>query len=237
MAAVGLALHPERYDALTVECIPERYWRGESKLYKSKWWDYRPMHPMKATYHFVEAYKSAYKRAFSRRADSEAARFLKVFAHDDFLEGAASTRTALWLARQAADEIGCPYDFFCARAMHYAERRDWAMLPRPQAMYSTKPMYESDMTIRQHVEKCWIQKCKDEVMYSRDDFYHFDSFVNNAHQREHQRFLVERLATAPNAPILAAHLMFDAKVLHPSFVETALPDGSTLVERAKNYAM
>lgn len=235
MSNVGLALRPERYDALAVEHIPPQYWQSESELFATKWWDYRIMHPMQATYHFVSAYKRAYKAAYGRRQDTEASQWLRVFAKDDFLEGAASTRTALWLARQKADEIGCTYDFFCGRAMYYAERRDWAMLPRPQAMYSNKPMYQSDMTIAQVVERTWEKRCKDELMYSTADFYRSANFVNNIHQRQHQAMLIERIRNNPNKAMLVASLVYDQQVLMERVVESSLPDGSSLLERAKVY--
>jgi hypothetical protein len=237
MSSVGLALRPERYDALAIEYIPAKYWLNESALFGSKWWDYRMMHPMQATYHFVQAYKQAYKRAYSRRADSETAHWLKVFRHDDFLEGAASTRTAFWLARQQADEIGCPYDFFCTRAMHYAERRDWAMLPRPQAMYSIKPMFKDDLTIAQHVERLWAEKCRTELMHSTADFYHTTEFVNNVHQRQHQRMLLTYLRNAPNRVLMLASLVYGQCVLSEQAVASALPDGSELLQRAKSYSV
>lgn len=233
MSSVGLALRPERYDALTVEHIPTQYWLRESELYAGKWWDYRPMHPLQATYHFVAAYKRAYQAAYARRADTESAKWLKVFAHDDFLEGAASTRTALWLARQKADEIGCPYDFFCTRAMHYAERRDWSMLPRPQAMYSNKPMYSDDLTISQAVERLWAKKCQAEFVYSTDEFYKQGEFVNNIHQRQHRQHLLARLRTDPNRTILTSSLIYDQGLLDEAAVIDTLPDGNALVERAK----
>lgn len=235
MSSVGLALRPERYDALAVENIPSKYWLRESELFGSKWWDYRIMHPMQATYYFVDAYKRAYKVAYGRRQDTEASQWLKVFAKDDFLEGAASTRTALWLARQQADEIGCPYNFFCSRAMHYAERRDWAMLPRPQAMYSNKPMYQSDMTIAQVVEREWETKCKTELTYSTADFYLTDNFVNNVHQRQHQRMLIERISNNPSKVMMIANLVYEQQILLEAVVKEALPDGSDLLERAKAY--
>lgn len=237
MSHAGLALRPERYDMLTVEHIPAKYWQSESSLYESKWWDYRPMHPMQATYHFVAAYKDAYKRAYARRHDSEYAKWLKVFAKDDFLEGASSTRTALWLARQKADEIGCPYSYFCSKAMHYAERRDWAMLPRPQAMYSIKPMFDSDLTIAQYVERQWQEKCRTEFVYATGEFYRADAFVNNIHQRQHQRMLLRHLENAPNKILLLADLLYSQKLLNEDVVIASLPSGSDLVERAKMYAV
>lgn len=237
MSSVGLALRPERYDALAVEHIPAKYWASESELYGCKWWDYRPMHPMQATYHFVEAYKEAYKRAYSRRHDSEYAKWLKVFSREDFLEGAPSTRTALWLARQKADEIGCPYSYFCSKAMHYAERRDWAMLPRPQAMYSIKPMFESDLTIAQYVEREWQEKCRTEFLHSEAEFYRTDNYTDNIHQRQHQRMLIGRLCTMPNKLILLADLVYAQRLLSEATVSAALPDGSDLLERAKLYVV
>jgi uncharacterized protein YqcC (DUF446 family) len=233
MSSVGLALRPERYDALTVENIPPKYWSAESELYQSKWWDYRIMHPMQATYHFVDAYKRAYKAAYARRSDSEGAKWLRVFAKEDFLEGASSTRTALWLARQQADEIGCGYDFFCTRAMHYAERRDWTMLPRPQAMYSNKSMFADDLTIAQHVERLWQQKCGTEIMYSTNEFYRVEHFVNNIHQRQHQRMLLDYIVKTPNKVLMLSTFIYEQRLLDEALVETALPNGSALIERAR----
>jgi hypothetical protein len=237
MSSVGLALRPGRYDALTVENIPSKYWQREPELYEGKWWDYRMMHPMQATYHFVDAYKRAYKAAFARRSDSEGAKWLKVFAKDDFLEGASSTRTALWLARQQADEIGCPYDFFCTRAMHYAERRDWAMLPRPQAMYSIKPMFDNDLTIAQHVERLWASKCSTELMHSGSDFYKTDHFINNIHQRQHRRMLMEYLIRVPNKALMLSTLVYEQQLLDEATVISTLPGGNALLERAKALFM
>lgn len=235
MTSVGLALKPERYDALAVEFIPPQYWTPESELFASKWWDYRTMHPMQATYHFVDAYKRAYKRAYSRRQDSEHAKWLKVFAHDDFTEGAASTRTALWLARQRADKIGCSYDFFCSLAMHYAERRDWTMLPRPQAMYSDKPMFEGDHTISDVVQAAWAKKQQTELMYSTQEFYRVENYCQNPHQRDHQRMLLKRLGSSPNRAPLVATLVFEHRVVFEDAVKQAITDGELLIKRAQRY--
>lgn len=233
---VGLALRPERYDSLTVQHIPAKYWISESQRFAGKWWDYRIMHPMQATYHFANAYKIAYQRAMAQRDDWERAQHLIGLRHDDFLDCAASTRTALWIARQAADQVGCPYSFYCSNAMQYAQRRDWQNLPRPQALYSQAPMFEQDLSIIDYITQRWTQRCKDELQYSREPFYRVEHFASNPHQIEHQRMLLKFVKSRASKSILLATLVYEDQVLSEAVVKAAFEDGGNLLLAAEKYA-
>src|SRR5690554_2626742 len=128
---VGLNLTALEYDTLACQHIRPDLLQLEAGLYQTKWWDYRIMHPMEATYHFAQAYVQAVKAAVRKRIDLYVSINCKPLKDQDFLKCSRHVITGLWKARQEADRHGIPYDFWCSKAMKYAQDRDWRYLPKP----------------------------------------------------------------------------------------------------------
>ncbi len=159
----------------------------EAPLYRGKWFDYRFLNPVQATYLYASEYVIAYRNAFRTNMDSERAQFIKPLDIERlFLEPAPPTRFAdeieekwekrlkehirkikahklrtsgIWRGRQIADAMGMPYKVYLELAFHWALRY-WQQsnLPRPQQLYS-------DMIVdRATID--WEARQKTEFFYS-----------------------------------------------------------------------
>jgi hypothetical protein len=128
----GQELSDQQLDLLTLELVPAELVPGENALYSKKWWGYRHMHPMRATYLFADWYKKAYKETASKRMSSEEAARLRIFPSQDPMKSNPSIVRGLWLGRRMADELGITYRFYCRRAVDISERLDWSYLCRPE---------------------------------------------------------------------------------------------------------
>lgn len=100
---------------------------GEAKLYESKWFDYRRMHPMRATFELIEEYCQSHRRQYARRFDVHEAAALNL---NPMLEGRHKLE-AFWNARRKIDALGISYDYYCSTAADLAERC-WSHLCRPE---------------------------------------------------------------------------------------------------------
>jgi hypothetical protein len=127
----------------------------ESALYRGKWFDYRFMNPVQATYLYAHEFVKAYKQAFSVNIDSATAQFVKplnveqMFVEPEqkqdetekaFRKRVASHKmrtTGIWRGRMVADAMGIPYAIYLELAFHWS-LRFWNQrhLPRPQQLYS-----------------------------------------------------------------------------------------------------
>lgn len=83
----------------------------EGQLQQAKWIGYRYMSPLECTERFSLEYIAAYRRAYARHFDADVAR-KKQPVKPNFALNSAGEMNSLWVARQAADELGVPYDLF-----------------------------------------------------------------------------------------------------------------------------
>ncbi|HFP9309459.1 TPA: hypothetical protein ACHOZC_003458 [Raoultella ornithinolytica] len=111
--------------------------KPENALFKTKWFDYRMMHPLIATSLFTETYKSAYSRIMEThgREDFRHAPFRTGLKRQSYLEMSAANKTSLWKARQIADRYCCTYEYFISTILSAAASRLWDKLPRPQHLW------------------------------------------------------------------------------------------------------
>lgn len=194
----------------------------ESSLYQTKWWDYRPLHPLAATYRFTLAYHDAYVRAYAKRKDVNAAKFVNPLKENNFLRGSTQAVTGFWRARQFADRLGTPYDFYCTRAMEYAAVCDWPYLPQPHILYSSKSKNQHGSMLEFIVEK-WDKAQESRIFTAESDFYRVENFIGNIHQIEHQRHLVRCLEKYRGNKVHLADLWVnEQKILLGEVVEQKL---------------
>ena len=133
------SLHIERlsdlqWDLEALRVIPENLRQNEAKLFLTKDWDYREMHPAKATALYAHCYGQTYMEAVARRAgDVHNARPFKGENWNPFEEAPVRAR-AFWKGRQLCDEAGMPYEFYMGMFFSIAEDY-FEELPRPQELY------------------------------------------------------------------------------------------------------
>jgi hypothetical protein len=178
--------------------IDEEHRVAEAELFSTKWFDYRRMHPVVATYRFAHDYSQAALRFYTKTCSAEPPRSLLVT--DDVFEHRAVT--SFWLARQCADRVGCPYTYMLDYAAERFFDRHFSSYPQPNQLYGEE--FELDLADRWRV---WNDLG---VRYSRDP--------ETVGTPEHQAWVIERIARyRVKAGVLAR--MLNEGVLTPEVIE------------------
>lgn len=197
----GAELTVEECEIKAIQHIERKIYQGhEAKLFSTKWFDYRHLHPTKATYLYAAAYMQAYSSEMQVRFDVVRGKYMLPLkgAKDDIFNAKSRDYTALWKGRQAADSLGIPYDFYCRAVMRWAEESGWRYLPRSAQMYSTK--------VKDMMHDAWLEECKIRTILPSSEFYRADRFEGHPDQiafrmhlkntvlsREHPELLLNRL--------------------------------------------
>lgn len=196
----------------------------EPMLYRVKWWDYRAMHPIKASFAFADAYTEAYRYMTAIRVDVRKAPYVNGLSRGVFVLIEPAERTGLNTARIVADRYGIPYDFWCREAMRYAESMSWENMPRPQQLYS--PEFINHILLRWEREQAVSLRLATHTMYAPD------SHTENPDHQEYQRYLIEHVRQ-PASEIAQAqrlcslmHLMTEKSLLE--FSEITLREAKRL---------
>jgi hypothetical protein len=133
--------------------------------------------------------------------------------------------TSMWLARQAADQLGVPYPFVLDFAGRRAHDRLFRRFPRPNQLYGEE--FELD------VRDAWQATRERSIQYSTADrFKH--SAPSSDLKREHAQAVVCQILARqrPQWPGLLGR-MFNEGVLHPDSIE-GVEEG--VLEQAKAVA-
>ena len=157
MLIFGLNLSVAEHEQLMDEFIDQKWHKEEQELFKTKWFDYRKMHPVRATYVFAAYYKLAYNKMMQRRKDvNNGSVGVRGKLGDVFTETDKATRQGFWKARQNADRHGIPYGFYVRAAMRWADRRNQKYLLRPMHLYGEE--------ITEYLIELWQRRSVDETI-------------------------------------------------------------------------
>jgi hypothetical protein len=222
----------------------------ETALYRGKWFDYRFMNPVQATYLYAHEFVKAYKQAFSVNIDTATAQFVKpldverMFVEPEqkqdetekaFRKRVASHKmrtTGIWRGRMVADAMGMPYEVYLELAFHWTLRY-WQQrhLPRPQQLYS-------DLVV-ERATIAWEERQQAEFYYSalpqyKNGLYHEASamIANNDRlegtilhaQNQHHEWILTQCQDRVNGHELLAQMVFHDEVLPLEKVKAHLDD-------------
>lgn len=123
------------YEFLSHEHAKKPFLKKEPDLFGTKWWDYRFIHPARATYLFSHHFLEAHADYMAQVKDCERRHRVPGYRGKDFLKADSKTRTAIWTARMFADEMGVPYGFYCRSAMRRAIENIWRRPPLACQLY------------------------------------------------------------------------------------------------------
>lgn len=193
------------YEILTIQHIPHADLKREVGLMDAKWFDYRRLHPMQATYYLVRCYNDAYQ-AFVRKAiDAAKAPFMRGIKDHDFLN--SKEKMTFWRLRQNLDQYGLPYDFFLTFAMgwHYrtvANGKIYA--PRPNHFVKNEELFADAIL-------AWEEQCKTSLRISSDPYYRASNFTGSKDQIAHEAFVIGQIKQRrlPQYSLHAAMYLFD----------------------------
>jgi hypothetical protein len=145
--------------------IKNEWVQVETALYRGKWFDYRFMNPVQATYLYAHEFVKAYRQAYASNIDTGTAQFVKpldvekmfvepvmldrqvdepddkfakrITQHQKKIAAHKMRTVGIWRGRMVADAMGMPYPVYLEFAFHWSLRY-WQQrhLPRPQQLYS-----------------------------------------------------------------------------------------------------
>jgi hypothetical protein len=178
--------------------IPEELRIKESELRQSRWFDYRNKLPMQLTQLFADTYCEIYKEMYAKLRDYEYAEKITGNLSDSDL-------ISLWLARQAADAIGCPYGFYIRFAMTRTYERCWKYLPRPNQLYGEELLLDA--------KDVWDATRKDILYLAESNFYKTQSYMGHPDQHDYHRYLVDTVKMRAVPEMILTRLIFREKCL------------------------
>jgi hypothetical protein len=196
----------------------------EPALFRGKWFDYRFLNPVQATYLYAHYFEKFYRLAFSANIDSATAVFISPLPKGDWFSlpvqaDAESDKhfaakikrrktliSGLWRGRQVADAMGVPYDLYLERAFHWTLRY-WQQshLPRPQHLYSDL------VTDRTAID--WEERQGSKLYFSEKAPYKNRAYQCLHSQDAHHEWLFEQAARRGNDPAVLARLIFQEELM------------------------
>lgn len=230
----GLDTGQDEAALIMAHWIKNEWQAVEGPLYRGKWFDYRFMNPVQATYLYAHEFVTAYKQAYATNIDSETARFVKpldvekMFVEPEqkqdetdksFRKRLTSHKmrtVGIWRGRMVADAMGMPYPVYLEFAFHW-NLRYWQQrhLPRPQQLYS-------DLVVDRATES-WEERQGAEFFYSTLPQYK-NGLYREAHammdesavlhaQNQHHEWLFAQCENRVNGHEILAQLVFHDEVL------------------------
>ena len=174
----------------------------------TRWFDYRDMHPVAATYLFAHFYVEQTRKFYIQNVDIRTVEDARAFTPDDIFM--SRDLTSMWLARRAADELGLPYPFVLQFAQSRFLSRLQHRLPRPNQLYGEE--FEID------VAAAWTERLGCQLTYSTQPRYKASAWARQLSQAQHVKFVVQQVKRRPgphhrilarlfNEDVLAAHLI------------------------------
>lgn len=168
---------------------------GEASLMRSRWFDYRGMHPTLATYYYAHCYAEQSREFFTAYMDSDRPERARPFTPDDIFM--SRDRTSMWLARRFADRLGIPYPFIVRFAGKRFYDRLHRAFPRPNQLYSEE--FEADLLI------AWQEHLRTRLVWAVEPEYQAAAWVGSQNQEEHLQHLkdVLMMRAAPRYRLIA----------------------------------
>lgn len=223
----GSSLSRESADELAIATIPAKLLGKEAQLFRSKWYDYRRLHPMVATYYFVHCYGEAYRDAMVKSFDCERGIYRKGVKGNFILK---KERLSFWRLRQMADGMGIPYrPFLTAAISHYIDHTGWKNVPRPGHLAAG--------TAPSAAYEAWESLCKHRLQLPVDPFFTAEGFVGHPYQVECELWLLEQAQRRERPKFALAALVDTYKRVRESVLQRLPPQLQDEVARERALAM
>lgn len=240
------------YDALAASKLKPADMKIEAELYTTKWFEYRVLHPVQATYLFAEAYIKAARNLYCKTKDMDAGKYIKPFAGKDLFVDQPITGSrnpnvkpavfkAIWRARQQADSMGIPYDFYCEAVMHFALKQSWHRIPLAQQLYSKKAEttdrqvefgYEA-ISVVDYVAQRWAEFKKTRIVHAEGLHFKTDKNRNLPEQKHHRANVMAQIKTRTDPTFSLAYALEQNILIERECIAYF---GESTVKRAKIFA-
>lgn len=194
----------EEMDMVAMDCVRTEWLHVERDLFASKWFDYRTLHPLQATYHFADVFATVYREFYGEAFDHDRAQHINAVKHDIFAveKTRRSKSSGLWRCRQVADAAGVPYGVFLRSAYRH-RLRYWRQkfLPQPVHLYSEDVM--------ERVIDDWEQEQRIRLYVAENPVYQNQAYTGLPHQNAHHEWLFTQAQLRSDPPATIARFLDD----------------------------
>ena len=185
-------LDRDQCDEFMFRCINKDHQGDELALMRAKWFDYRFLHPVIATYTYAQAYEATYKRILRANFGRKVPRVFKSY---DLSKVDRPTLAGLWRGRQHADALCVPYDVYVDLAMRARlDYWDRTSMPRATHLYG-------DLVI-ERVIAGWDELQAGRLHYGAHQEFRTHRFVGTSAQLDHHEWLFGQAALRVNQAVI-----------------------------------
>lgn len=207
---------------------PASLLKKESGLFRSKWWDYRHLHPTIATdlfgYIFTVEMRKIIRAHINNSppkisSDGKVRDWFPLGAGDLFNPPTASSRMNAWRrkisgvikARQTADSDGIPYPFFIQAGLQHiyfgggCYILEHVTLPMPSLLHNDRCL--------QRIREQWIDKMESGVMTGDGEHFKIPG-DGSAVFKAHQNWLIGQVRERPIPRYAATRLVKEGYLTH-----------------------
>jgi hypothetical protein len=184
-------------DVLALKHVKPELRGLEAGLYQTKWFDYRHLHPVSATYLFAHHYQEQVRVIYAKTRDIEKAKDAKAFVTPDIF--VLPELTAIVTARQAYDRIGMRYDFGIAYTFNRTCDRGWGYFPRPNQLYGEELLMD--------LSDAWHQRCVDSYQFVQESRFKMNRYVGHPDQIAHQEWALNQCTKRQHPHMLLSTLL------------------------------
>lgn len=220
-ATFGIQFNRDQLDRLVFDKISNpKVHGGEPALFQTKWFDYRFLHPVAATYVFARAYREVFATLYKRHFDHSVT-LDPFYGNLDMFELRQAEITGLYVARQHADACGIPYPYYIEFVMEAGMRYKRDYLPRPTQCY------QEDAVKKAITE--WHKRLEARLFVATDPRFRLDRYRGLPVQNDHIKWTMAQIARRAQPADALARYVFKDRVL-PLELATARFGGKTIAK-------
>ena len=176
----------------------------QSRCIECRWFDYVRLHPLQATYYFVDCYRKISSQLSKRYFGKDT----RGVSYEDFLD--SRERTSFWNMRSFCDMYGMAYPWFIYQVMEYLleSGKFKNRLPRPQHFLSNVDMELAALGT------VWQHHLNGEILrYSYDPYFLVSNWEGSRSQRRHEDMLIDQIKQKTVKRYALSTLIYEQQVL------------------------
>ncbi|MBK1669258.1 hypothetical protein CKO28_14570 [Rhodovibrio sodomensis] len=207
--------------------VTERDRSLEADLTTMKWFDYRYLTPAAATRLFAATYTDCYRRIWREQFDKDEAALKRPLRNDDPFRVVGPELTNLWRARQWADGLAYPYDFFIHTTFQFARKRGYKRPPLPNQLFGAKMIPK----LTPALAMAWRRSMESRARYGTSANYRNENYCGDPAQDAHHAHILNLLRAKGPRPLDIRRFVFDERLLPEQ--RAVAEFGRELVERGR----
>jgi len=215
-----------RLAARNAELVANERW-----LNATKWFDYRFLNPVQATYLYAHAYRKVYREKYAAHFDTAGAEYVKGLRSEELFDFTVRNpnRVALWNGRQAADALTMPYELYISIAMEWhlrVKKRDY--LPRPNQLYNVENERNS-FPLLTSIYNAWVERYTAVLYLAEDERYSIQMYQGLPCQDAYHEWLLYQAGLRSNPTFVLHEMVYGRRALH--IEKVALRFGGDMVDK------